>query len=85
MSKNPVSPKVTAAALAAAVTTIVFVVLGIFGVFDEVDPGALAALEGAVVTVLTFLLAYEVADENREQGKGVPPRRRGRKEVSRPS
>jgi hypothetical protein len=40
-----------------------------------VDPGALAALEGVVVTVLTALLGYAVKDENREQGKGVPPAR----------
>jgi hypothetical protein len=73
MSQNPVSPKVTAAALATAVTTIVFVVLAIFKVFpQDVDPGLITALQGGVATVLTFALGYLVKDENREQGKGVP-------------
>jgi hypothetical protein len=73
MNQNPVSPKVTSAALAAAVTTIVFFVLALLDVFDKVSPEALAGLEGAVATVLAFLLGYLIKDENREQGKGVPP------------
>jgi uncharacterized membrane protein len=73
MDQNPVSPKVTAAALAAALATIVFFVLALLDVFDDVAEESIAALQGAVTTVLAFVLGYLIRDENREQGKGVPP------------
>ena len=73
MNQNPVSPKVTAAALAAALTTIVFFVLALLDVFDDVASESVAAVQGAITTVLAFGLAYAIKDENREQGKGVPP------------
>ena len=74
MNGNPVSPKLTAAALAAAITTIIFFLLAIFRVFpEETDPALIAGVQGAVTTVLAFLLGYLIKDENREQGKGVPP------------
>lgn len=73
MNQNPVSPKVTAAALAAALTTIVFFVLALFNVFDDVAAESVAALQGAVTTVLAFCLGYLIKDENREEGRGVSP------------
>lgn len=63
---NPISPKVTAAALASAVSTILWVVAAATvwkGTFSDVS---LSALTGATSTVLAFLLGYVVRDPLRQ-------------------
>jgi len=72
-STNPVSPKVTAAGLAGAVSTLIWFVLTIAKVIPEdTDPALIAGATGATVTVLSVIFGYVIPDETREQGKGVP-------------
>ena len=74
MGANPVSPKVTAAALASAVSMLVWFIVSITQVIPEsTDPAVIATATGATGTVLTFVFGYLIRDENREQGRGVPP------------
>lgn len=73
-STNPVSSKVTAAGLAGAVSTLIWFVLTIAKVLPEdTAPALIAGATGATVTVLSVIFGYVIPDENREQGKGVPP------------
>jgi hypothetical protein len=75
MSTNPssTSPKVTAATLAAAIASIVWVLIATFSP-DTFDDTALASLQGGTTTVLTFLLGYLVTDTTRQEVR--PPRAR---------
>lgn len=61
MNRTPISPKVTAAAVAAAVATIIVWVLGAFAGVDV--PGV---VEGALVVLLTFGAGYLKRDPLRE-------------------
>jgi len=69
---NPVSPKVNAAGLAGAVSTLIWFVLTITKVIPkDTDPDTIVVATGATVTILSFIFGYLIKDENREQGKGV--------------
>jgi hypothetical protein len=63
-----VSPKVTFAALGAAISTIIWTVLGLTVLKDLPEP-VLAGLNGATATILAFILGWVVPDPART---GVP-------------
>ena len=60
MRNNPVSPKVTAGAVAAAVATVVVWALRVLAGVDVPD-----VVEGAFVVVLTFAAGYLKSDPER--------------------
>ena len=63
-----ISPKVTAAAVGAAVATIIMTLLAAFvpAVKQNLSPGALIAQTGAIVTVLAFIFGYITRDPLRD-------------------
>jgi hypothetical protein len=62
-----ISPKVTVAALGAALSAMAWILLAAFvpTIKDNMDQGAITAVTGATATVLSFLLGYLVRDPQR--------------------
>lgn len=66
---NPVSPKATAGGAGAALGTLIWLALGIFGVLpDDADSDAVTAATGATATVLSFAFAWMFRDPRRQTG-----------------
>ena len=63
MSRNTVSPKVTASTVAAAVATLI-----VWGLTDGLGIAVPSGVEGAFVVLLTFAAGYVVRDPQREHG-----------------
>ena len=64
----PVSPKVTVAALGAALSAMGWILLAAFvePIKANMDPNAITAVTGATATVLAFVLGYIVRDPQRD-------------------
>ena len=65
-ARKTLSPKVTAATLAGALATLIWVPISTY-VLTGFDPEAMAALSGATGTVLTFILGFFIPDPLREE------------------
>jgi hypothetical protein len=63
-----ISPKVTVAALGAALSALVWILLAAFvePIKSNMDQAAMTAVTGGTATVLSFLLGYVVRDPNRQ-------------------
>ena len=71
MGTNPISPKVTASTLAAAVASLVMVVITVVRP-DALTETQVATVQGALVTVVTALLGFLVADPRRSKMSAAP-------------
>ena len=68
-----VSPKVTFAALGAAISTVIWTVPGLT-VLKDLPESVLAGLNGATATILAFILGWVVPDPARAGAPASSPR-----------
>ena len=66
--KDPISPKVTGATVAAAVSTLFWTIAGETFFKETFSQTALTALTGATATILAFIFGYIIKDPLREDG-----------------